>query len=94
MKLRATLVDHAIRNYLRRFFDVMQFIPTTNQLWAESVELAWQLDRKGLVLPSADVLIGAHALKFGAAVLSSDKHFEQVPGLRIYKPSLVLPWSA
>jgi predicted nucleic acid-binding protein len=86
LEVERGVVDSGIRNYMCRFFDLMRFVPTTNQLWAEAVELAWSLDRMGVVLPAADVIIAVHARKFGAAVLTSDGHFERIPGVRVYKP--------
>ena len=73
-------------NVLRRFreqFSIMQFIPTGNSAWEIAARLAWTLDRKGLVLPAPDLLIAACALQADAAVLTTDVHFRQIPGLRV-----------
>jgi predicted nucleic acid-binding protein len=43
------------------------------------------MDRKGDVLPLTDLVIGACALEIGAAVVSSDRHFERVAGLKLWK---------
>jgi predicted nucleic acid-binding protein len=71
---------------LRRFrerFAVMLYQPTTNQIWERATQLAWTLDRQGLVLPAQDLLIAACALNVNAAVLTADAHFRQIPGLRV-----------
>ncbi len=73
-------------NLLKRFrerFAVMIFLPTTNQIWERSAQLAWSLDRQGRVLPAQDLLIAACALQAGATVLTSDAHFHTIPGLRV-----------
>jgi predicted nucleic acid-binding protein len=67
----------------RECFGVMIFIPTTRQIWDRAAQLAWSLDRQGRVLPAPDVLIAAHALHSGAAVLTADAHFSAIPGLRV-----------
>lgn len=67
----------------RERFDVMIFLPTTQQIWARAAQLAWSLDRQGRVLPAQDILIAAHALQANAAVLTADTHFHHIPGLRV-----------
>ena len=67
----------------RERFDVMVFLPTTQQIWARAAQLAWTLDRQGRVLPAQDILIAAHALQGNAAVLTADAHFHHIPGLRV-----------
>ena len=71
---------------IRAFMDVMVNVPSDNRLWTDATELAWKLDRQGLVIPSADVVIAASALRLGAAVLTSDSHFAQIKGLRVIAP--------
>lgn len=76
----------------RRFLDrtisawaQMLFIPSTRQRWQETLELAWHLDREGVVLPIQDLHIAACALSIGAAVLTEDAHFRQIPGLTVVR---------
>ncbi len=71
---------------LRRFqehYSIMLYLPTGNAAWEEAARLAWTLDRKGIVLPAPDLLIAACALQADAAVLTTDTHFRQIPGLRV-----------
>jgi len=73
-------------NVLRRFqerFAIMIYLPTTNQIWERAAQLAWSLDRQGIILPAQDILIAAHALQTDAAVLTYDAHFSSIPGLRV-----------
>jgi predicted nucleic acid-binding protein len=73
-------------NRMRRFqerFAVMIYIPTTNQIWERAAQLAWSLDRQGVILPAQDILIAAHALQADATVLTHDAHFNAIPGLRV-----------
>jgi tRNA(fMet)-specific endonuclease VapC len=41
------------------------------------------LAKKGTPIPINDVWIAAQSLEMGAKLLTCDKHFEQVPGLRL-----------
>jgi predicted nucleic acid-binding protein len=73
-------------NVLRRFrdaFAVMVYLTTTNQIWECAMQLAWSLDRQGVILPAQDILIAAHALQADATVLTYDAHFNSIPGLRV-----------
>lgn len=47
------------------------------------LKLAWQLDRKGLVLPAQDILIACCARQVGAAVMTSNRHFRSIPELEV-----------
>ena len=83
--LRGVKSPKAYRS-LNDFMDVMVNIPSTNRLWDEAADLAWKLDRKGLVIPGTDVVIAASAISIGAAVLTSDVHFSRIEGLRVITP--------
>jgi len=67
----------------RERFAVMIYIPTTNQIWERAAQLAWSLDRQGVILPGPDILIAAHALQADAAILTYDAHFSSISGLRV-----------
>ena len=68
------------------FFKIIQRLPTPSALWNEVTELAWSMDRKGIVLPLPDLIIAACALRADAAVLTNDKHFDDIPELRVLRP--------
>jgi predicted nucleic acid-binding protein len=68
------------------FFDAMINVSSNNRLWEAATELAWKLDRKGIVIPGTDVVIAASALQIGAAILTTDAHFRQIPGLDVIAP--------
>jgi predicted nucleic acid-binding protein len=75
------------RRRVNSFFGVLMDVPTSSRICANATEIAWTLDRSGVVLPAQDILIAAHAMKFGGAILSSDVHFRKIPGLRVYDPA-------
>jgi predicted nucleic acid-binding protein len=75
--------DPRILRHFRERFAIMVYIPTTNQIWERASQLAWALDRQGVVLPAQDILIASHALDTDAIVLTHDMHFSSVPGLRV-----------
>ena len=75
--------DPVLLRRLRERFAVMIYIPTSNQIWERAAQLAWSLDRQGRVLPAPDLIIAACALHAGAAVLTADAHFYEIPGLTV-----------
>ena len=64
-------------------FLLMNSIPTSNPVWTKARQLAWQLDRAGIIIPAQDHLIAACALQTGLAVLTADAHFRRMPGLTV-----------
>ncbi|MBI4824656.1 MAG: PIN domain-containing protein [Nitrospirae bacterium] len=63
----------------------LQYVEMSKPLWQKAGELSASLKKKGLNLPFSDVLISAIALEHNLAIFTLDKHFEQIPGVRIYR---------
>ncbi|MEX0682437.1 MAG: PIN domain-containing protein [Dehalococcoidia bacterium] len=66
--------------------DFVPFIEMTRTTWRLSGEIAQALDLKGQRLPMADIFIAARALEGDHEVFTRDKHFQRIPGLRLYQP--------
>ncbi len=79
-----------VRRSLASFLDVMINVPTGNRVWEDTADLAWQLDRKGRVLPAQDLIIARCAFSLGAWVLTDDAHFKHIPGLECLAPATEL----
>jgi predicted nucleic acid-binding protein len=62
-------------------------VPTDERIWRMAADLAWKLDRRGADLPLTDIVIGCCALVGNTAVITTDPHFSEIPGL-IVKRSL------
>jgi len=77
------LRDPAILQRFRDRFAVMLYVATGSSAWERATQLAWSLDRRGIVLPAPDLLIATCALQADAAVLTADAHFDAIPGLRV-----------
>lgn len=75
--------DPEVRKRFQDRFAVMLFVAAGGAVWERAEHLAWSLDRKGIVLPASDLLIAACALHTQAAVLTTDAHFAEIPGLRV-----------
>lgn len=81
------LSDSIVLRRFRERFAIMPLLPAGRSVWDQATQLAWSLDRQGIVLPAPDLLIAACALQAKAAVLTSDAHYQHIPGLRVL-PSL------
>jgi predicted nucleic acid-binding protein len=77
------VIDPRQRDRVAEFFDLLDDVPITHQLWSEAAELAWKLDRKGRVLPLTDIVIAACAVKADAVVVTRDPYFSHIPGLDV-----------
>ncbi len=77
------IVDRRIREWVERLFDEMIDCPIDDALVRSAADLAWQLDRRGTVVPVPDVLIASCGLRAGAAVVTTDPHFRLVPDLLV-----------
>ncbi len=75
--------DPVLHQRFRERFAIMPYIATGSSVWERAAQLAWSLDRQGVVLPAPDLLIAACALQAKAAVLTADAHFQAIPGLRV-----------
>lgn len=59
----------------------MLYIDDGYKRWEATLALAWELDRKGIVLPLPDIHIAACAMHTGAVILTYDQHFQMIPGI-------------
>jgi predicted nucleic acid-binding protein len=64
----------------------LRYVEETVDTWIRTGELGRSLDAVGRVLPLADLHLAALAQQVGAAVYSTDRHFQKVPGIRLYQP--------
>lgn len=77
------LRERRVLDRFRQRFSIMPFIATGVATWERATEIAWSLDRRGIVIPATDLLIAACALQANAAVLTADAHFQEIPGLTV-----------
>jgi predicted nucleic acid-binding protein len=74
------------RSRLEEFFSITQMIATPANLWDEVWQMAWKLDRQGRILPLQDIVIACCAIRAGASVMTRDKHFREIPDIRVIAP--------
>lgn len=74
----ATARHTAVREFLRRV-DVLPWDVATAEIYGPARAAS---HREGRVLASMGLLIGAHALSVDAVLVTNDRAFAQLPGLR------------
>ena len=63
----------------------LEYIEMTPLLWQKAGELSAFLKKEGKNLPLSDIFIAALAIGHNLQIFTLDKHFEQIPGVRMYK---------
>jgi len=63
----------------------IRYLEMTKSLWQKSADISSSLKKKGLTLPLSDIFIASIAIEHNLSVFTLDKHFEQIPGVNIYK---------
>lgn len=79
--------DPAQRERTLEHLQGIHYIEITRDVWTRAGDIAANLDTRGLRIPMPDVFIAALAIENGHEVLTRDKHFERIPGLRLYGPT-------
>lgn len=77
------IVRESLRERMRELFDTLNTVAIDDSLWDDISHLAWTLDRRGAVVPLTDLMIAGCALRSGATVVTSDRHFRKVPDLAV-----------
>lgn len=73
--------DPHVRDRYDRVFSLKRMLHLSSAGWQRVARLAWELDRRGEIIPLPDIIIGVTALEHGAAVLTFDRHYQKIPGL-------------
>ena len=63
----------------------LSYVEMTKDLWQKAGELSASVKKKGLNLPLSDIFIAALAIEHNLQIFTLDKHFEQIPTVKIYK---------
>ncbi len=63
----------------------LPYVEMSKSLWQKAGEISASLRKNGLNLPLSDILIAAIAIKNNLKIFTLDKHFEQIPEVKIYK---------
>ena len=79
------IIHAAQRDKVSRFFELLQEIELDRELCDAAAERAWKLDREGKVLGISDLLIAECAIQKRAWLVTLDKDFDVIKGLKTRK---------
>jgi predicted nucleic acid-binding protein len=66
------------RDSLRIKLESLDILPITPGVWERAYELGFSLRRKGITIPTVDLIIAALALENNTFLLHRDEHFEMM----------------
>ncbi len=66
------------RDSLRIKLESLDILPMTQIVWEQAYGLGFSLRRKGLTIPTVDLIIAALALENRTLLLHHDEHFEMI----------------
>ena len=73
-------------NRLQDKLAAVHFYAADRAIWEKAGKLSFELYRRGLPTPLADLVVGVLAIEHNLVVYARDAHFERVPSLELYKP--------
>ena len=66
-------------------FDAIEYLEVTREIWAEAGNIARNLRAHGKTVPLSDIIITCCAKKYRYQIFTIDKHFQMIPGTRVFK---------
>lgn len=82
--IKSPLEESLVQNALL----ALPHLEMTRNLWIKAGQLSSKLCSKGQILPLSDIIIATLALEHNCTVLTIDRHFESVSGLKLLKELL------
>ena len=67
---------------------VVPILETTLSTWVESGRISFTLRRKGITVPTTDLIIAALSLENDCLILTLDSHFHQIPGVKLFNENM------
>ncbi len=56
----------------------LDILPITKSVWEKAYELGFSLRRKGITIPTTDLIVAAVAIENNDMVLHQDEHYEMI----------------
>ena len=63
----------------------LPFLETTQNTWIKAGRISYTLRRKGITIPTTDLVIASIALEYDCLIFSLDPHFEKIPDIERYE---------
>jgi tRNA(fMet)-specific endonuclease VapC len=73
------------KNKILSILEGLPYVEMIRKMWQNAAELSIVLKKGGVTLPLSDIFIAAIAIENDLFVFTLDKHFEQIPNLKLYR---------
>jgi len=83
-ELRQGIKSEKEKTLLANAFAALVYVEMEGALWFKAGELSAFVKKQGKTIPLSDILIASLAREHDLTILTVDKHFDQIPGLKLY----------
>jgi len=80
--LQGARVEHEFEA-IKETLTALSFVEPSLTTWIEAGRISFSLRRKGITLPTTDLIIGSLALENQLSVFTLDPQFQKIPNLKI-----------
>ena len=63
----------------------LPFLETTQNTWIKAGRISYDLRRKGITIPTTDLILASLALEYDCLIFTLDPHFEKIYDIELYK---------
>lgn len=63
----------------------LPLLSTTLSTWVEAGKISFSLRRKGITIPTTDLIISSLALEHKCMIFTMDPHFQKIPQIELYE---------
>jgi len=82
--LQGARVEHEFEA-IKETLTALPFLEPSLTTWIGAGRISFSLRRKGITIPTTDLIIGSLALENHSTVFTLDPHFRKVPNLKIFE---------
>ena len=73
------------RKLLLPLFEALPYVEIDREDWKVAGNMLADMRSRGTTIPASDALIACLCLRHGLEILTTDRHFEKVPGLKHHR---------
>lgn len=66
------------RDNLRTKLEILEMLPVSSAIWERAYDLGFSLRRKGLTIPTVDIIVASIAIENDCIVVHHDRHYELI----------------
>jgi tRNA(fMet)-specific endonuclease VapC len=82
--LQGARVEHEFEA-IRQTLTALPFLEASLATWIAAGRISFSLRRKGITIPTTDLVIGSLAIENQCSVFTLDPHFQKIPNLEIFE---------